>query len=149
MEITWQKAQFFTGLNRRSGEDDSRNLSGTECPDGHGHGQIGLSGTCRADPEADHIFVNRINILFLPDSLRLYRSSGHRMDDDLPVDLNQALFLLLRQKRQGIIDILLGDRIAARRKSKKHGKQLLPLFHVLVIPDQFYGIIPLDNGDSE
>jgi 2-polyprenyl-6-methoxyphenol hydroxylase and related FAD-dependent oxidoreductases len=59
-EIAWQEAQFFTGLYRRAGQQDTANILTLQCINGSGNRQIGFTCTRRTYTEGDVMADNFI-----------------------------------------------------------------------------------------
>ena len=69
-QVAGEEAQALAGLDRRPGQDDPVDLAGLQGLHGQGHGQIGLAGAGRADPEGDDVGGDGVGVLLLPAGLR-------------------------------------------------------------------------------
>ena len=116
LQIARQKTQFFPRLDRRTRQDDPAYLATLKCLYRHRHRQIRFSGTRRTDAKYNHLLADQIHVLFLSHRFRFDRLARDRPADDILIDL-ENLFVLLREgQRQGVINILLGNGIAALGK---------------------------------
>ena len=116
LQIARQKTQFFPRLDRRTRQDDPAYLATLKCLYRHRHRQILFSGTRRTDAKYNHLLADQIHVLFLSHRFRFDRLARDRPADDILIDL-ENLFVLLREgQRQGVINILLGNGIAALGK---------------------------------
>ncbi len=75
-----QKAKPLTGLHRGPGQDDAGDLLGLQRADRLGHGQVGLAGAGRADPEHDGVVVDRVDVALLIERLGPNRLAATRQD---------------------------------------------------------------------
>ena len=69
-EIPRQKTEFLAGFHRWPSQDDANVVVFHQLGYRHGHGEIGFSGSRRADAENDIIAADRIDVSFLRDTLR-------------------------------------------------------------------------------
>ena len=104
-----RKPSRSPGLDRGAGEDDPVDLAAAERGGGHRHGQEGLAGAGRADPEGDRVAPDRVDVALLVD--RLGRDPRRAMaPDDVLEDLGRRLVLVERVGHRG--DRPLGDLVA-------------------------------------
>ena len=91
LQITWQKSQLLSRLNRRSGENDPSHLAIFKRLDSHSHSQISLTCSCRTDTKHHHLLADRVHIIFLSHGLWLYRSAVNGMADHIFINFQDLV----------------------------------------------------------
>ena len=89
-EIARQEAQPLAGLDRRTRQDDARDLAAIQRRDRHRHREIGLARPGRPDRDRDVVFLDQVDITTLRQVLRadrLERSAQDVLVDVLELDL--------------------------------------------------------------
>ena len=118
LQIAGQKAQFLTGFNSGTRQDDPLHFTVHKSRDRHGHGQEGLAGSCRAVGKDDQIITDRIDIFLLSHRLGAHRLSAHSVADDIAVHLLQHAGLRVILHFQRVVHLLGSDLGTVFRQSR-------------------------------
>ncbi len=82
-QVAWQEAELLAGFDRRARHDDALDLLLHQPRRGHGHRQIRLAGTGRADTENQVMVANGFDVLTLRTALGQDRALARGDDDGL------------------------------------------------------------------
>ena len=69
MDVTRQEPELLASLHRRAHQDDPGHLLGRQERHRLRHGEIGLAGASRTDPEHDVVALDRVDVPTLIDAL--------------------------------------------------------------------------------
>ncbi len=108
-DIPGEEAELFARFDRGPGQDDALDELVLEEGKGHGHGQVGLPGARRADPEDEVVRLDGLDVVLLVEALGADRLAGEaeRLRRGVVLEGPAGAGRPFLEKVQGDVEILL------------------------------------------
>ena len=149
MKIPRKKSELFPCLYGRTRQNNPCDLIVFKCRDCHGHSQICLSCTGRAESKDNHVFFHCVHIAFLSQRLCLDRLPLNRIGDHFFIHLQNIARLILHCKRDEIVYVLFGNHIPSAGQFQKLFQNLLCPLRPALFPHDLDLAVALDQCHME